>query len=546
MRRKLSVLAVIALTVVAVGATGVEGVSAATSAEMSAVNWAGAQVGHTEYEGVPWVDLCLPFVQDAYADGTGPHVPIQSIAHATGGWNANTDPQDVWSGTLSAGTTGGSSTTPPYGALVFFDAKSGYNPEDFSHVEIMGSNGEMIGTPGTPGQAVFEETLAQHEAAHDYNTYVGWWLPDGVAGSQAVGTQLAELKGFDTVAGDAFGTSVAISGTTAVVGAIFHANEAGRAYVFTKTADGWKETAELKGSDAVANDNFGYSVAISGTIIVVGAFGHANGAGRAYVFTYTAGIWKEAAELKGSDTVAHDFFGNSVAISGGTAIVGAPQHGASAGRAYVFTKTADGWKETAELRGSDTVHTNCFGNSVAISGTTAVVGAPFSNSLAGRAYVFTKTAGLWKQVAELKGSDTVAYDEFGWSVAVSGTTAVVGAPLHGGLGGSAYVFTKTAGNWKQVADLKDFDIETGDVFGEAVAISGTTVVVGAERHANYAGTAYVFTKTAGAWSQATELDHADTVVGERFGYSVAVSGPTAVVGATGDANKAGRVYVFEV
>ena len=70
--------------------------------------------------------------------------------------------------------------------------------------------------------------------------------------------------------------------------------------------------------------------------------------------------------------------------------------------------------------------------------------------------------------------------------------------------------------------------------------------MGAERHANYAGTAYVFTKTAGAWSQATELDHADTVVGERFGYSVAVSGPTAVVGATGDANKAGRVYVFEV
>ncbi len=87
----------------------------------------------------------------------------RSIAHPTGGWNANTDPQDVWSGTLSAGTTGGSSTTPPYVALVFFDAKAGYNPEDFSHVEIMGPDGEMIGTPGIPGKAVFEETLAQRE-----------------------------------------------------------------------------------------------------------------------------------------------------------------------------------------------------------------------------------------------------------------------------------------------------------------------------------------------------------------------------------------------
>jgi hypothetical protein len=129
----------------------------------------------------------LPFVEDAYADGVGPRISIRSITHTLGGWNADTDPQDVWSGTFSAGISGGSSTTPPYGALVFFDAKSGYNPEDFSHVEIMGPNGEMIGTPGTPGRAVFEETLAQHEATRDYNTYIGWWLPDGATESPAIG-----------------------------------------------------------------------------------------------------------------------------------------------------------------------------------------------------------------------------------------------------------------------------------------------------------------------------------------------------------------------
>jgi nucleoside-specific outer membrane channel protein Tsx len=106
--------------------------------------------------------------------------------------------------------------------------------------------------------------------------------------------------------------------------------------VFTKTVRGWKQTAELEGSDTVSGDNFGESVAISGTAAVVGAWLHAKSAGRAYVFTKTASRWTQAAELKGSDTVASDEFGSSVAISGTTAIVGAAGHADTAGRAYVF------------------------------------------------------------------------------------------------------------------------------------------------------------------------------------------------------------------
>ncbi len=151
-----------------------------------------------------------------------------------------------------------------------------------------------------------------------------------------IGTQLAELKGSDTVAGDLFGISVAISGTTAVVGAAGHAKRAGRAYVFTKTPTGWMQSAELKGSDTVTGDNFGASMAISGATAVVGALLHANYAGRAYVFTKTATGWKQVAELKGSDTVAGDWFGYSAAISGATVIVSAPDHAKKAGRAYVF------------------------------------------------------------------------------------------------------------------------------------------------------------------------------------------------------------------
>ena len=201
-------------------------------------------------------------------------------------------------------------------------------------------------------------------------------MPRAPRATPSIGKQLAELKGSDTLTGDAVGVSVAISGTTAIVGAPGSAKDAGRVYVFAETAAHWNEVAELKGSDTVAGDFFGYSVAISGTTAVVSAPGFAKNAGRVYMFTRTPTGWKQAAELKGSDTVADDYLGDSLAISGTTAIVGADGHTKSAGRVYVFTSTAGGWKQAAELKGSDTVAGDGFGYAVAISGTTAIVGAP--------------------------------------------------------------------------------------------------------------------------------------------------------------------------
>jgi len=249
------------------------------------------------------------------------------------------------------------------------------------------------------------------------------------------GTQLAELKGADSVRLEYFGTSVAISGDTAIVGAAAENEFSGRAYVFAKTQTGWKRTAELKGSDSVTNDEFGNSVAISRGIVIVGAWGHVNGAGRAYVFTKTGNGWRQVAELKASDGVAHDSFGYSVAISGATVVVDAGR----SGRAYVFTKTQTGWKQAAELHGSDTAAPVAFGR-VAISGNTVLVGASGQANGAGRAYVFTKTGNGWRQVAELKGSDGVAHDGFGYSVAISGTTAIVGAFNADNRRGRAYLF----------------------------------------------------------------------------------------------------------
>ncbi|MGO9408865.1 MAG: FG-GAP repeat protein [Acidimicrobiales bacterium] len=356
--------------------------------------------------------------------------------------------------------------------------------------------------------------------------------------------QLAELKGSDTATTDEFGVSVGVSGSTAVVGTS-GAAYAGRAYVFAKTASGWSQVAELKGSDATPGDHFGNSVAISGTTVVVGAYDQAKDAGRAYVFTKTASGWSQVAEPKGSDTVADDYFGWSVAVSGATVVVGAVGHARYMGRAYVFTKTTSGWEQTAELEGSDTVTEDGFGTSVAVSGTMAVVGAEGYAKGAGRAYVFSETEGVWKQTAELKGSDTVTGDNFGTSVALSGTTVVVSSYGQADSAGRAYVFTGTAGVWKQTAELKGSDTAAGDYFGISAAVSGTSAVVGAYDHATDAGRAYVFTDTAGVWKQTAELKGSDTAAGDHFGVSVAVSGTTAVMGSYGKAKYAGRAYVFK-
>ena len=219
-----------------------------------------------------------------------------------------------------------------------------------------------------------------------------------------------------------------------MVGSPGGVKSAGGAFVFTKTAKGWLQVAELKAPHSVAGNNFGFSAAVSGAAVIVGAPGVLS----------------------------------SPAMNGAPAVVG------SSGRAYVFMRTTRGWLQEGELTGYDTAAGDNFGWSVAISGTTAVVGATGHAEGAGRVYVFTKTGTVWKQAAELKGSDTSTGDGFGWSEAISGTTIIVGAPLHAGTNGEAYVFTKSAAGWRQVTELGASDITNlrYDELGASVGVSG--------------------------------------------------------------------------
>jgi FG-GAP repeat len=264
--------------------------------------------------------------------------------------------------------------------------------------------------------------------------------------------QAAELYASDGVRQGRFGYAVAVSGGTIVVGAPFNTvgstQYQGAAYVFSQRSGGWTnatQTAELTASDGAANDQFGSSVAVSGDTIVVGASNHNSGRGAVYVFSQPSGGWTnatETVELTASDGAANNLFGRSVGVSGATIVVGAPFHAVGSngqqGAVYVFSQPSSGWTnatQTAELTASDGAAFDHFGSSVAVSGGTVVAGAPLhavgSNSNQGAVYVFSQPSGGWTnatQTAELTASDGAANDYFGSSVAVSGGTLVAGAP----------------------------------------------------------------------------------------------------------------------
>jgi len=371
-------------------------------------------------------------------------------------------------------------------------------------------------------------------------------------------SEIAQLLASDGAADDQFGIRVAVAGDTAVAGAFgddtLAGANAGSAYVFTRTAGVWTQQAKLTASDSATGDNFGISVAVAGDTVIVGAYSDDALRGSAYVFTRSGTVWTQQAKLTASDGAAGDRFGRSVVVEGDTTVVGAYGDDSFRGSAYVFTRSGTVWTQQAKITAADGAAGDRFGLSVAAAGDTAVVGAFFDDTLAGTdagsMYVFTRSAGVWTQQAKLTASDGAAGDNFGDYVAVSADTAVAGAWQDDANTGSAYVFTRSAGVWTQQAKLIASDGAAGDNFGVSVAIVGDTAVV-----SSYAddtpsgvnsGSAYVFTRTAGAWTQQAKITAADGAANDLFGQCVAVAGNTAFIGASGDDSSKGSAYIFDL
>ncbi len=276
----------------------------------------------------------------------------------------------------------------------------------------------------------------------------------------------------------------------------------------------------------------------------------------------------QSTKLTASDGTANDFFGNDVAVSDDTIIVGAfwdAENGYASGSVYVFERNwggANTWGQTAKITAIDGVANDVFGGSVAIGGNTIVVGAD-GDDTSGSVYIFERNQGganAWGQTAKITAADGAMEDRFGLSVAISGDTIIVGAfgDADNGIdSGSAYIFERNQGGanaWGQTAKITAADGATEDWFGISVAVNSDTAIVGAQwddDNGSKSGSAYIFERNQGGanvWGQTAKITAADGAMDDRFGRPVAISSDTIIVGARYDGDNgtySGSAYIFE-
>lgn len=429
------------------------------------------------------------------------------------------------------------------------------------------------------------------------------------------GTCPVEVRAPNADPGDQFGFSVAISGDTLAVGASWEAgrgsldpddnsvSESGAVYVFVRRGDEWVEQAYLKASNPDPGDWFGRRIALDGDTLVVGAYGEdsrsedpsdnsVTDAGAAYVFVRRGEQWVQEAYLKSRDPSPTAWFGRRVAVSGNRIAVGAygdDRAGQNTGSVVVFERTDGEWKEAAELLSTPLKSGAQFGSSVAFVGDSLFIAAigessgngdPFDTSAraAGAVYEFRRTETGYTQTAYIKASDPDAGDWFGVSLAADERFLVVGAygedssprgprpgpgPLVRG-SGAAYVFERQGDAFIEIQKLKARDADPGDNFGSSVTLAEGRIAVGAfgddsahpqrprDNSAPNSGTTYLFEQRRdGRFVEVKRLKAPEASAGDRFGWAIASTPTTLVVGAYGTGSSAedpnsglGTVHIF--
>jgi len=309
----------------------------------------------------------------------------------------------------------------------------------------------------------------------------------------------AALTASDGASNDQFGYSVSIYGDYAIIGARYKnvgGNiRQGKVYIYKRSGTTWSQEATLTASDGNAYDEFGNSVSISDEYAIVGALykdvNGNNNQGRVYIFKRVGTNWSQEAAITASDGAANDFFGCSVSIFSDYVLIGARGKDVgineNQGKAYLFKRSGTSWSQESIITASDGAADDVFGHSVSISGDYVVVGAFLkdvgTNIDQGKAYIFKRTGTLWNQEAILISSDGSPFDEFGYSVSISGDYATVGArdkDVGDNINqGKAYIFKRTGSNWTEQVELVGSGASEYDLFGFSVSISGIHIIVGA-------------------------------------------------------------------
>ncbi len=377
-----------------------------------------------------------------------------------------------------------------------------------------------------------------------------------------------------------FGHKVDIDGDYAVIGAyardLMLLPDVGAAYIFYRNNGVWEEQDLITASDPGADDYFGASVSISGDYAVIGACGDDIGAddnqGSAYVFLRSGSVWTQQAKLTASDGLANDFFGYSVSISGNVVIVGAYGDNIGAntnqGSAYIFTRSGVVWTQEAKLTASDGDFGDNFGASVSISGSYAMIGAYAddigANVDQGSAYSFYEftNAGGWTSGQayhdKLTASDGEADDFFGVSVSINGSSVIIGASGDdigaNSSQGSAYTFFRNPvppNVWILPEKIIAPDGAANDNFGISVSKSNVYSVIGSYRDdgvdgISNQGSAYVFNTGSSTPFFLRKIDDDAADANGYFGYSVGISGYEIIIGAYGKNNNSGQVGFLNV
>ncbi|QOJ15824.1 MAG: thrombospondin type 3 repeat-containing protein [Planctomycetia bacterium] len=438
----------------------------------------------------------------------------------------------------------------------------GFQPQAGDSFVIMtfasrtGTFAQVTSPPGT--------VLNVQYNANDVTVAVLSAPPPGVncTGAITVG-ETDKLTAADAAQFDQFGFSSAISGDTAVIGALGDNSNAGSAYIFVRAPgppETWVQQAKLTASDAAAGDFFGFSVALDGDTAVIGAVGDNGGSGSAYVFVRSGTSWTQQQKIVGTGLATDAGFGGSVSISANTILVGATSNDDvpfNSGSAYVFVRSGTTWTQQQKLSAFDAAGGDLFGTAVSVSGNTALVSATGDDdggSNSGSAYVFVRSGVTWAHQAKLIAPDAAAGDEFGCSVSISGESAIIGAKSDddaGGGSGSAYVFVRSGTAWSQQAKLTALDAAGGDSFGHSVSIGDALAVVGSiadDDGGTNTGSAYLFSRSGTTWTQRAKMTASDPGAQDDFGHSVSLSGSTILCGAKDNADagtSSGSAYIFE-
>ncbi len=353
---------------------------------------------------------------------------------------------------------------------------------------------------------------------------------------------------------DRFGSSVAIFDNFAVVGAPGNNNDTGSAYVF-QYGTSWIQQAKLP-RDAVGavpsnyystTDNFGSAVAISGSYILVGAprddqilssTTTLSDVGSAYFFRWDGTYWNFVSRLRANDPEPINFFGTSVDMSDQYMIAGAPGRKTDTGAVYIFPMADTGAASQITedpLSALDGAYHDRFGSAVSISGNYAAVGAPgdddnisATEDHSGSVYIFERSGDVWSQAHKLHADTPESGDSFGEAVAISGYDLIVGA-TGAGTNGEAYIFQYDNGEW--VFQQMVSGLDTG--FGHAVAISGDYAIVSSDN------SSYVFKRGTNGWTQSP-------TVGTGYSADVGISGYFAISGEPTDSSNTGMAVIEEV